>query len=131
MDKEKKDMLFFGYGLGIISAVFAVGGALRHGFFLPQKVLLICSLIFFTVTALNWKALRPGYKGWMKVAHRIGGVVTVVVLTLVFGILFVPVGIFFRVIGKDHLRRKYDAGKSYWQERLSGAVDRERYKQQF
>ncbi|MEI6437671.1 MAG: SxtJ family membrane protein [Candidatus Omnitrophota bacterium] len=132
MDKEKKDLLVFGYGLAVIAVFFAAGGALKHGFGLAQQVLVVCALVFAGVTLLDWQALRPGYKGWMKVAHVIGGVVTTAILTVVFVVLFVPIGLFLRLVGKDHLERGLDrSAASYWHRRPEGAFDRESYRQQF
>jgi hypothetical protein len=132
MDKTKKDLLVFGYGLGIISLIFAVGGTIRHGLGLFQIVLYLCALVFFGVTAFQWEALKPGHAGWMKVAHFIGGIVTTVVLSAVFFLLFAPIGIFFRIIGKDHLERKTDqSASSYWHLRPSEIVDKARHFQQF
>ena len=132
MNKEKKDLLVFGYGLGVIAAVFGIGGFLKHGLQLAPVVLLVCSAVFVGVTALDWTALRPGYKGWMKVAHLIGGVVTTVILGAVFFLLFAPIGLFFRLIGKDHLERKLDPlVKTYWHKRPQESFQKERYQQQF
>ena len=79
MDKSQKDLLVFGYGLGVIAAFFAIAGTLKHGFGPAQAVLSACAVVFSVVTACRWEALRPGYAGWMKVAHLIGGVVTTVI----------------------------------------------------
>ena len=105
---------------------------MKHGFGWPQAVLLGCCVTFTTVTLFNYQALKPGYDGWMKVAHLIGGVVTTVILSAVFFLLFAPVGIFFRLIGKDHLERRIDtAAATYWHHRPVRAFDKERCKQQF
>ena len=131
MDKEKKDLLVFGYGLGEIAVIFAVGGIHKHGFGLPQKTLLLCAVTFVLVTVLKWEALRPGYKGWMKVAHIIGGVVATGILGIVFFVLFAPVGLFLRLIGKDHLDMKTDPLKqTYWQKR-AGHFKKDEYTHQF
>ncbi len=132
MTKAKKDQLVFGYGLGLISLVFAVGGIIKHGFGWPQIVLLVCAAVFTAVTAFNYEALKPGYDGWMRVAHLIGGVVTTVILSTVFFVMFAPIGLFFRLIGKDHLERRIDKmAASYWHHRPVQPVDKERCKQQF
>ncbi|MBF0570139.1 MAG: hypothetical protein HQL18_05145 [Candidatus Omnitrophica bacterium] len=132
MTKEKKDLLFFGYGLGVIAAVFALLGTRRHGFGLPQKVELACAVLFVLVTAIRWEALKPGYKGWMKVAHLIGGVISTLILGVVFFLVFTPVGLLFRIIGKDHLERKIDkAASSYWHRRSRKESPREKYLNQF
>jgi uncharacterized membrane protein len=132
MEKEKKDLLFFGYGLGLIAFVFATGGLIKHGLQIAPIVLFTCSVVFITVTTLHWPSLRPGYRGWMKVAHLIGSVVTTLILSVVFFLLFAPIGIFFRLIGKDFLERKIDRkALSYWHQRPSMAFQKERYEQQF
>ena len=132
MQKEQRDLLVFGYGLGIISAVFGVGGGLKHGWHLAPVVLLVCSVVFTGVTALDWQALRPGYAGWMKVAHGIGMVVTTVVLSVVFFAVFTPVAILLKLLGKDHMERRWNrTAQSYWHMRPAGTTDKARYYQQF
>jgi len=132
MDKEKKNLLVFGYGLGVVAAIFGIAGFLKHGVQPVQAVFLLCSVIFTSVTALNWQALRPGYRGWMKVAHVIGTVVTTVVLTTVFFAVFTPVAVALKVIGRDHLGRKADrTAKSYWRRRSAVEWEKQRYLQQF
>lgn len=132
MNREKRDMLVFGYGLGLIAAFFGVGGYLKHGMTLAQIVLLTCSVFLVCATSLDWTALRPAYKGWMKAAHAIGSVVTTLVLVLVFVICFVPVGVVLKIIGKDHLDRRWDrAASSYWCKRPQDEFSKDRYSQQF
>jgi hypothetical protein len=132
MDKFQKDLLVFGYGLGVIATIFAVAGSLRHGFGPAQAVLIVCAVVFISVTALRWEALKPGYKGWMKVAHLIGGVVSAVVLSAVYFFIFTPVRIVLKLFGKDHLERKIDHRvPSYWHLRTQEEVSKERHLQQF
>ncbi|NTV30314.1 MAG: hypothetical protein HGA80_09560 [Candidatus Omnitrophica bacterium] len=132
MDKKQRDLLVFGYGLGLISAFFGIGGWLKHGMNPASLVLLVCCVVFVTVTATNWQALLPGYTGWMKVAHLIGGVVTTVILSAVFFLVFTPVALVLRLFGKDHLERKMDhLAQSYWHKRPAVEFDREKYRQQF
>lgn len=132
MDKQHRDLLVFGYGLGIIAAIFGIGGFLKHGIQLATVVLLVCCVVFVSVTALNWQALRPGYAGWMKVAHLIGSVVTTAILAVVFFLLFTPVALVLKLFGKDYLERKIDrSALSYWHRRPQHDLDRARYLQQF
>jgi hypothetical protein len=52
-------------------------------------------------------AIRPFFVGAMKVTHPIGRLVSFVLLTLLFYLVFTPVGLIFRLIRRDalHLRR--------------------------
>lgn len=132
MDKVQKDLVVFGYGLGVIALFFAAAGALKHGFGPAQGVLVACAVVFISVTALRWEALKPGYAGWMKVAHVIGGVVTTVILSAVFLIVFMPVGIILKLFGKDHLERRSDRkALTYWHARPQEEGSQERHTQQF
>jgi hypothetical protein len=64
-----------------------------------------------------WKPalIRPIFVGWMRVARPIGIVVSSVLLTLLFYVLFTPVAMVFRLIGRDELALKRPmGGQSYW-----------------
>jgi len=52
-------------------------------------------------------ALRPVYKIWMRFAEALGWVNTRIILSLIFFLLFFPVGVIMRMFN-DPMRRKYD-----------------------
>ena len=57
------------------------------------------------------------YGPWMKFGHIIGTVNTKIILTLVFFLIFTPVSLFLKLMGKDMMNRKIERTKlSYWQE---------------
>jgi hypothetical protein len=58
--------------------------------------------------------LRPVYTGWMIVAFPIGWTVSKIALGLMFFLVFLPVGLVFRMTGRDVLHLKRRAGGSYW-----------------
>ena len=132
MPKEQKDMMVFGFGLGLIAAVCGVGGLLKHGLYWAPVVLFVCSVVFISVTVLDWQALKPGYRGWMKAAHILGAVITTGILGIVFCLIFVPVGLLFKLVRKDHLQRRWlPHVPTYWELRPRAPFDRRRYQQQF
>jgi hypothetical protein len=53
-------------------------------------------------------ALRPIYRGWMRFGLMMSRVMTPLVLGIVFFLVFTPVALFFKLTGKDMLRRKLD-----------------------
>ena len=60
-------------------------------------------------------SLRPLYIVLTLVAFPIGYVVSHVILALLFYGLFTPIGLLFRVLGRDSLYRKFDPdADSYW-----------------
>ena len=132
MSKDKKDLIVFGYGLGIIAATFAVGSVIKHGFSLAVIVLILCCVIFITVTLLNWQALKLGYQAWMKVAHLIGGVVTAIILSVIYFLIFTPISILLKLLGRDHLQRDFSKKNStYWEKVDLEASVQQSYHQQF
>ena len=55
------------------------------------------------------QALKPLYFLWMKIGHVLGWINTRIILGVVFFLLFAPVALFLRLLGKDPMRRKLDA----------------------
>ncbi len=75
--------------------------------------------------------MRPIYVGWMVLAFPIGWTVSQVVLLIVFFGLFTPIGILFRVMGRDPLDRKLDrTAPTYWTPKPA-PTDLRRYFKQF
>ncbi len=78
------------------------------------------------------RILKPVYVGWMAVALAIGAVMTVVLLTVFFLLVVTPVGLFFRLIGRDVLQRKFDRkAATYWIPKEYPIADRTRYEKFF
>jgi len=76
------------------------------------------------------RAIRPVYQGWMIVAFPIGWTVSKVVLAATLYLVFTPVALAFRLMGRDALKLKPNPSTSYWQ-RKSGAKSGEEYLRQF
>ena len=58
------------------------------------------------------------YNGWIKFGDTIGKVTSKIILFVLFFLLFTPIALFLRVIGKDLLDKKIKRDKkSYWIER--------------
>jgi Saxitoxin biosynthesis operon protein SxtJ len=132
MSKDKKNLLVFGFGLGLIAGVFGIGGWIKHGFGLAGIVLLLCSIIFVSVTILDYTALKGSYHVWMKVSRLIGELVTIAILSAVFFLIFAPIGFLLRIMGRDHLRRNFSKkSTTYWEKRNQTSFQKQRYHQQF
>ncbi len=48
------------------------------------------------------------YKPWMALAEKLGWLNTRIIMFLMFYILFLPMGIMMRLVGKDPMNRKFD-----------------------
>jgi hypothetical protein len=70
--------------------------------------------------------LRPVRDVWMTLALVMGAVMTRVILTLAFVLIFVPTGWLLKLFGKDLLRRRLNPdAETYWIPRDDGRPDRE------
>lgn len=75
--------------------------------------------------------LKPLYKAWMAFAIVLGWVMTRVLLTLTFFLIFTPMGFLTKIMGKDLLDQKWapDA-ETYWKKH-DPVAGRERYKKPY
>jgi len=72
--------------------------------------------------------LRPLYSGWLKTAHFIGKVITMVVLTLAYYLVITPSALLKRIFGGAPLpTRPSKEVDSYWVHRNETAQPRERF----
>ncbi|MBW2273419.1 MAG: hypothetical protein JRG96_09125 [Deltaproteobacteria bacterium] len=96
------ELLVFSFGLGearpLVAGGFAGLGVLA----------LLLSLVFP-------KANLPIYVGLTIVAYPIGFVLSYVIMGTLFFLLITPVGLFFRLTGRDVLNRRFEPDlPSYW-----------------
>lgn len=82
--------------------------------------------IIFLTSIISAKLTRIIYLGLILITMPIGLVVSFLVLALFYFLLLTPIGLFFRLIGRDPLRRESDSStKSYWVSRQPpDSVDR-------
>jgi hypothetical protein len=73
--------------------------------------------------------IRPIFVGWMVLAFPIGWTVSRIVLALVFHGLFTPLGMLFRLAGRDLLALRRQNVTSYWTEREETADVRRYFRQ--
>jgi RsiW-degrading membrane proteinase PrsW (M82 family) len=77
------------------------------------------------------RAIRPIYVGWMKLAYPISWVVSHLIFGIVFFVLFTPIALVFRIMGRDVLKvHPPVAGSTYWTPKPA-ASDSARYLSQF
>jgi len=63
------------------------------------------------------KTLSVIYGPWMRFGHIIGTINTKIILTVLFFLVFTPVAMVLRLMGKDMMHRKIDdTVGSYWQD---------------
>lgn len=77
------------------------------------------ALVGVVIATLAWclpVAVKPIFIGLMLVALPMGWVLSELILLLVYGLLFVPMGCVFNCLGRDRLHRRFDRrSESYWE----------------
>jgi hypothetical protein len=78
------------------------------------------------------RLLAPAKRLWLKLGKLLHVVVSPVILSVVYVLVFIPVGALIRLFGKDLLDLKRDPGvTSYWVSRPAGGPAPESLKEQF
>ena len=108
----------FGFGFLALLAwnewlIFAMGlGDARSG---VAGVFVLLAFLAGSFSLVYPKANLPIYLGLTIVAYPIGFVLSYVILGSLFYLMLAPVGLFFRLTGRDLLNRRFEEGReSYW-----------------
>jgi len=66
------------------------------------------------------RGLRPVFVGWMSLTAPIGWLVSGLILAVLFYGFFTPIGLLFKLFGRDPLAREFPTGQAtYWIEKLN------------
>ena len=105
------DLRTFGLVLGaLFAAFFGVWPLLRHRVSPHWPWIVAAGLWLF---ALIWPAaLSYLYRGWTRLGLALGWVNTRVILTLLFAISIVPLGLVMRLCGRDRMARKLEPDRA-------------------
>jgi hypothetical protein len=131
MNKERKNLLVFGYGLALILTFFAVRLWLKYGCSPLKVALLVSAATILAVTLINVQWLKPVYTRWMIVGQHIGHVVSLIILSVIFYTLFGVTGMILRLLGKDILNQKIQKEAiTYWIRHAPVGTDPAQYTRQ-
>ncbi len=113
---KSKQLQSFGKIALVASAVISLLLYLLKGVAI-QWVLIIFAFGFITfiISMISLKLTKMIYLGMILVTLPIGWVVSFILLSAFYFLLLAPLGLIFRLIGRDPLCRKFDPNaKSYW-----------------
>ena len=127
---EKSDLRKFGITIGVILLIIA-------GFLFWKEKESFQILLTFGVTLCILGIvipfiLKPIYWVWMIFATILGWIMTRVILSLLFYLIFTPIGFIGKLFGKQFIELKWKQSKdSYWNYRSNEYSLKENYEKQF
>ena len=109
---DAKQLRSFGLLVGGIFLLLGVGPLMTGKELRLWAAIPGCALILLALVLP--RSLSGVHRIWMKIGHVLGWINTRIILSLVFYGMFVPIGFFMRLRGRDPMRRQYDSeAKSY------------------
>ncbi len=76
------------------------------------------AIVFIAIVLIKPTILTGFYKVWIKIGDFIGGIISKIIMFILYFGLFTPISIFLKILGKDLLNKKVDKSpESYWIER--------------
>lgn len=74
----------------------------------PLLWVLVVGSILLGMAVTYPQSLKPVYQVWMKIGGALGWVNTRIILMMGFYIIFTPIGLAMRLLGKDPISRRFD-----------------------
>jgi len=133
-DEIKQLRLFAGALFALVTIATAIKYVLRG---LPEArplglILVAITAALFLCALVAPKPLGPAFRCWMVIAHAIGWFNARLLLSVLFYLVFTPVGLIMRLVGGDPLHRDFGSPKSsFWIAKEEPKDGLERYKRQF
>ncbi len=116
MTPSKKDLVTFELIWAFIFMVIALYPLIHSEAIRLWSV--IVSITFILIAFIAPSLLTGFYKIWVKFGELIGGVISKLILLLLFYAIFTPVALVLKLLGKDLLHKRLDSKAStYWEER--------------
>ncbi len=119
------------FGLTMAVALLVIAGIVFIKHKEPNAVLLGLALVFLLCSFVFPRALKYVYIAWMKLAFVLGWINTRILLSLVFYLIFTPIGLIMRLFN-DPMERRIDKDRqSYWIKKENKPFNKQDYERQF
>ncbi len=113
--KELRTFLLIWVGIFTVVALLPLlgGGEIRYWS-------VAVATVAGAIALINPSIAEGFYTVWIKIGDFIGGIVSKVILFVLFYFIFTPIAFILKLLGKDLLKKKVDRSQtSYWIERDS------------
>ncbi len=117
----RKDLRIFGIAAIVASAVISLLLYILKGIELQWiSILIAIGSAIFLCSFISVKVTRMIYLGLSLVTLPIGWILSFILLAVFYYLIVTPIGLIFRLTGRDSLHRKFDStAESYWIKRKS------------
>ncbi len=117
----RKDLRIFGIGALVASALISAVLYFFKGIELQWiSILIAFGFLTFFSSLISIKVTRMISLGLTLVTLPIGWILSFIMLAIFYYLIVTPIGLMFRLTGRDPLNRKFDStSKSYWKKRKS------------
>jgi hypothetical protein len=127
------------FGLLLMGVLLVIAGMIwfKHrndatGIPVSAFVFLFCAFAALIMSLAKPAGLKPVNTAMIFVSMIIGWFVTRIILVILYAFIFVPIGFFLRISGRDSMTRSFAGGDAtYWITRPSNKFDKERCKRLF
>ena len=120
----------FGYSFSIIFLIILI-----YFFYINNYFLLLISIslsfIFLLFSFIAPKILRYPNLLWYKFGILLGKIINPLIMGFIFFLIFTPISIFFKIIGRDELNIKNVKMKTYWKKRETKELEAKSFNNQF
>lgn len=116
IEKELSDGRHFGFLFTLLFGFLSIWVAHKNYVEVAFSLGLISALILI-MAILKPRFLLPLNASWIKFGNLLGAMVSPIVIGLIFLIFFVPLGVLFKITGRDELRLRVKKVPSHWQKR--------------
>ena len=113
---NKKDLRLFGRAALIASILITTLLFLIKGLALKWCAVIVgVGVVICLCSIISIRLTRWIYLGLTLLTFPIGLIISFILLAIIYYCLLTPLGLIFRLIGRDSLQRKFDkSAKSYW-----------------
>lgn len=132
LDTSSKEIRKFGLVIAIALGVIGSFVYVKFGNFDVVGWLWGIGLLFLILGFILPSVLRPVYRIWMLLAYFIGGIVSRVILTVLFYVVLTPTGLVLRLFGKDVLDQRFEKDReSYWIKKDLSGHTKDQYRKMY
>ncbi len=132
LNLTSKDLRKFGVVMAIAFGIIGLIPAWKDHWTISYVFWGISVILFLLPALIYPMSLRPIHKYWMKFAIAVGWFNSRLILSLMFYLVFTPVALFMKLIGRDPLERRYvKESDTYWVDRSKEEINPKHFERQF